>query len=123
MKEIDIDVEKDCLFLYRDSNGIFSHFEWYVPEMLNRIDKDVVSAIESWNNEQKQKEDGKTVELVQDKTIREICAYIKRTKSIAYLSDNVDEAIGDIDSALNLINSVEIDLRQIKNKLRELKCR
>ena len=109
----EIDIETELLILYRDMQGKFSYFQWYKP--IQDKDIDIDTAIIKWNAEQIQKgENGRLAELVQDQTVKEVCAYRKKTESIYGLLDDIKQIRRDINDAIDRLDDAADSLRRIE---------
>jgi hypothetical protein len=108
----EIDFENDHLIIYKKLSGEVIRYQWESSK--RHPPEEIQALIIKWNNEHK--ESGDTVELITDKYLKEICAYAYKQYATALRSsaDEAKEVMGDIDNAVEQLESALDDLKRIK---------
>ena len=107
---LNIDFEKDYLIIYKNADGCFCNHRWFktrnTPEKFYR-------SIESYNASQKERTNPKYAEVINDKLIREICAFKEKSVpledillDVKELQGNITEMRENLNSALELLGEI-----------------
>lgn len=100
----EIDYTKDHLVITRDENKKFKYFRWYLSE--KKTEAEILEAIEKWNNEQKEKYDGLSAELILNPLIREICAYRDHAAPFESVINDAKEVQATIEETENAVDEI-----------------
>ena len=110
---MNIDIVKDHLVIQKDMHGRFLSFEW-IPYAKHTLE-DVMERIAKWNNSFVGE---RTIELIADKHVREICAFVQQKYIDVPAPPDADE-MSDILS--DIIDDVDSVLDNLKGYMRRLK--
>ena len=119
---MNIDVVKDCLVIQKDKHGRFHSFEW-IPHAKHTLEE-VTERIGKWNNDALDNDffEGRTIELITDNLVREICAYVYDKyinvpkPDAESVSDIINDAIGDMDNTIYELRGYMRKLKRLSDK-------
>jgi hypothetical protein len=108
MNDKEIDIEKDHLVIFRNSEGAFSEFQWYNCRKTSR--ESLEEKISKHNSMEAANRFGRVAELEDGRLVREICAYREHVSAYETVVQNARDIQQTADEAIDILDGLKSNL-------------